>query len=125
MKKKINLLPAQRPICGIQKMAKRKVGSPILITPSYEYPRSTATWVLFLLASLHLSSELGHFLIGVVSKYVARDLHYGTHACFPSKSVPGIVVRGVEGSSTTEQYYHRRLNKFNASECLAARNQTE
>lgn len=107
-------------------MAKRKGGSPILITPSYEYPRSTATWVLFLLASLHLSSELGHFLIGVVSKYVARDLHYGTHACFPSKSVPGIVVRGVEGvSSTTDQYYHRRLNAFNASECLAARNQTE
>lgn len=84
------------------------------------FPGGTATWVLFLLAGLHLCSELGHFLIGVVSKSVARDIHYGTHACYPSKRVPGLVVRGVEG--ITE---HQRLNSFNVSECLVARNQTE
>ncbi|CAL8091732.1 unnamed protein product [Orchesella dallaii] len=74
------------------------------------YPRSKSTWVLFLLASLHLSAELGHFLIGVVSKYVARDIHYGTKACFVNRNI-------LSGTGEGGQ-------NFNVSECIAAGNET-
>ncbi|ODM94927.1 Protein spinster 2, partial [Orchesella cincta] len=57
---------------------------------------------------IHLSAELGHFLIGVVSKYVARDIHYGTKACFVNGNNP----LGAGGQ------------RFNISECIVANNET-
>lgn len=74
--------------------------------------RGASIWVLLLLASLHLSAELGHFLIGVVSRYVARDIHYGTHACFVKRNFP------------VEQIGHDGSH-FNISECISSKNQTE
>ncbi len=37
---------------------------------------------LSLLTLCYVFGELGHFLIGVTSREVARDIHYGDLACF-------------------------------------------
>ena len=42
-----------------------------------------AVWMLLLLGSVYMVGELGHFLIGVVSRETAREIHYGDSACFP------------------------------------------
>lgn len=39
------------------------------------------TYVLCILTLGYLTSEMGHFLIGVTSKATARDVHYGDIKC--------------------------------------------
>lgn len=39
------------------------------------------TYVLTILTLGYLTSEMGHFLIGVTSKATARDVHYGDIKC--------------------------------------------
>ncbi|OXA59747.1 D-xylose transporter [Folsomia candida] len=45
---------------------------------------TSKNWLLFLVAAIHLSAALSHFLLSVVSKYVSRDIHYGDQACVPA-----------------------------------------
>ncbi len=41
---------------------------------------------LSLLTLCYVFGELGHFLIGVTSRDVARDIHYGDLACFTTNN---------------------------------------
>lgn len=45
-------------------------------------------YVLTILTLGYLSSELGHFLIGVTSKATATDVHYGDIKCQLNKTKP-------------------------------------
>ncbi|OXA52097.1 putative metabolite transport protein HI_1104 [Folsomia candida] len=45
--------------------------------------RAKSMWMIAILASVYLNGELGHYLIGVVSRNMAQDLHFGAMACFP------------------------------------------
>jgi len=60
---------------------------------------SSGSWMVFVLGSIYLVGELGHYLIGVVSRTVAQDLHYGSKACFPINEVLNHV-----SSNTTDVY---------------------
>ena len=42
-----------------------------------------SVYQLALLTCSYVFGELSHFLIGVTSRDVARDVHYGDQACFP------------------------------------------
>lgn len=38
-------------------------------------------WSLFLMGSIYMIGELGHFLLGTVSRSMAQDIHYGDKGC--------------------------------------------
>ena len=42
-----------------------------------------SAYQLGLLTCSYVFGELSHFLIGVTSRDIARDIHYGDQACFP------------------------------------------
>jgi hypothetical protein len=63
----------------------------------YRMEHGSGPWMVFVLGSIYLVGELGHYLIGVVSRQVAQDLHYGSKACFP--------VEGVFNETTTTATY--------------------
>ena len=44
-------------------------------------------WLLTLLTASYVVGELGHFLIGVTSRDVARSIHYGDVACFENATM--------------------------------------
>ena len=44
---------------------------------------NSASYHLFLLTFSYVIGELSHFLLGVTSRDIALDLHYGDQACFP------------------------------------------
>ncbi len=54
--------------------------------PPPALPRSVRDYQLCLLTLSYVLGELGHFLIGVTSRDVARDIHYGDRACFRNVS---------------------------------------
>ncbi|CAG7823077.1 unnamed protein product [Allacma fusca] len=54
--------------------------------------KKQGTWMLLLLGSLYLVGELGHFLVGVVSRSVAQEIHYGDLACFPKPNLDNLTV---------------------------------
>lgn len=43
--------------------------------------------MLILLSSIYMIAELGHYLIGVVNRSIAQELHYGDQACLPNPNV--------------------------------------
>ena len=47
---------------------------------------NSAPYHLFLLTFSYVIGELSHFLLGVTSRDIARDLHYGDKACFPESN---------------------------------------
>ncbi|XP_037775569.1 protein spinster homolog 1-like [Penaeus monodon] len=52
--------------------------------------RDTAkTWLgLIVLAYVYVVGELSHFLLGIVSRPMSQDLHYGDRACLPNPEAP-------------------------------------
>ena len=54
---------------------------------------------LVLLTASYVFGELSHFLIGVTSRDVARDVHYGDQACFPKQNR---LLRGHDNSSSKD-----------------------
>jgi len=44
-------------------------------------------WMLILLTTIYILGELGHFLIGTVSRSVAQEIHYGDIGCIPIDDV--------------------------------------
>lgn len=46
------------------------------------------SWMLTVLALIYLFGELGHYLIGAISRNVAQDLHYGSMGCMEKANVP-------------------------------------
>lgn len=45
----------------------------------------SATYLLSLLTVSNIFGEISHFLLGVTSRDIARDLHYGDRACFTKR----------------------------------------
>lgn len=43
--------------------------------------------MLTVLALIYLVGELGHYLIGVISRPVAQDLHYGEIGCIANPKI--------------------------------------
>jgi len=43
--------------------------------------------MLALFCGVHLMAEFGHFLITVITKSVAHDVHYGNLGCFKAEEV--------------------------------------
>ncbi len=62
-------------------------------------------WMLFLLSAMYVVGELGHFLIGVVSRAVAQDIHYGDLGCLVRAGGPDISSASVcENANSTSTY---------------------
>ena len=61
------------------------------------------SYTLLLLTLSFIIGEISHFLIGVVSMDVARDLHYGDKACaqHPNTSLRYVLI-DLESGSTKE-----------------------
>lgn len=76
--------------------------------------------VLALLTAAYVLGELGHFLLGVTSRDIARDLHYGDAACFTLlvKSNSSDVVSRPDVSSGDE-------NEEGEVRCNVARNSSQ
>lgn len=47
-------------------------------------------WTLFLLGCTYSTGELGHFLLGSVSRPMAQELHFGDKACLKNNEVTNI-----------------------------------
>lgn len=46
---------------------------------------SVGRWVsLAVMTYVYLVGELSHFLLGIVSRPMSQELHYGDHACLPN-----------------------------------------
>lgn len=46
----------------------------------------TEWWTLFLLGATYSVGELGHFLLGSVSRSMAQEIHFGDKACLKSSN---------------------------------------
>lgn len=62
------------------------------------------TWMLTVLGAIYLVGELGHYLIGVISRNVAQDLHYGEIGCMAKDDVTNIRFGICEDANTSETY---------------------
>ncbi|XP_069987762.1 uncharacterized protein [Penaeus vannamei] len=52
-------------------------------------PDTVKTWLgLIVLAYVYVVGELSHFLLGIVSRPMSQDLHYGDRACLPNPEAP-------------------------------------
>ncbi|XP_042883762.1 protein spinster homolog 1-like [Penaeus japonicus] len=52
-------------------------------------PAMLGTWIsLGVLAYVYVVGELSHFLLGIVSRPMSQDLHYGDQACLPNPQAP-------------------------------------
>ncbi|ODM92134.1 Protein spinster 1 [Orchesella cincta] len=60
------------------------------------------SWMLTVLGGIYLVGELGHYLIGVISRDVAEDLHFGDLGCFERPDVPGIHFGICENANTSD-----------------------
>ncbi|XP_042205827.1 protein spinster homolog 1-like [Homarus americanus] len=59
------------------------------VTKTTESGSSWLTWVsLGVMTYVYVVGELSHFLLGIVSRPMSQELHYGDHACLPNPQVP-------------------------------------
>lgn len=74
-----------------------------LIQPTISsWEKWRGSWMLTVLAAIYLVGELGHYLIGVVSRPVAQDLHYGEIGCIERPHVENIKSGICEDQETEE-----------------------